>query len=299
MTTTEDHFFLAVQRWLQNIEGNSVTLTCFTGARTPLGTKRRPSVEIAGCLQELPLHRLVDLTLAGVKDVAVAPTSCCEGTELDELLTRWREQLGGMVGSTIVDAPPTRNWTWSIAPTRVPVDRRGLLGLSRRSTPPWPTHDPDSDDHARLLTSLRAAGVSAVEQPPPGVALAASGCTACGVCVAACPHDALNLVVDGKWTTLQHSMQACQGEQQCVALCPVNALTTPGKLSWDDVLEGLPVALASMEMSVCERCRTRFPAASESRWCETCRIRRSDPFGSHLPEAAIKLLQARGFDRPA
>ncbi len=296
--TVEDHYFLAAQRWLHRVDGSSVSLVCFTGAKAPMGTKHRPAIEIPGCLQDLPLHRLVDLSLAGVQNVAVVPNSCCHEDDLAEVLTRWREQLGNLAQWKLIEPSSVRNWTWSLAPGRVPMDRRGLLGLSRRSTPPWPIHDADADDHARLLTSLRAAGVSTIEQPPPGLELAAAGCTACGVCVAACPHDALSLVADGERTTLQHSPGMCQGEQQCVALCPVEALSVAGPLDWPAVLDGSPRVLATLNMSVCERCRTRFPTDSGSRWCETCRIRRSDPFGSHLPEAAIKLLKARGHDRP-
>ena len=124
----------------------------------------------------------------------------------------------------------------------------------------------------------------------------AERCVQCGVCVAACPHDALSLVVNGTQTTLEHAPDTCQGEQQCIALCPVEALSIQGNQTWADVLEGPPRVLATLEMSVCERCQVRFPADAAQRWCETCRIRRSDPFGSHLPEAAIKILRARGHD---
>ncbi len=296
--TSDDHFFLAAQRWIHRVEAPSMMLACSTGATTPWGTRQRPAVEIPGCLQELPLHRLVDLSLAGVENLALHPGHCCREADLREVVALWQQQLGDLVELTLIEASPARNWTWSLSPGRVPVDRRGLLGLSRRSTPPWPIHDDDADDHARLLTSLRAAGLATLEEPPPGLSLVASGCTACGVCVAACPHDALALVVDGSQSALVHFPSACQGEQQCIALCPVDALSIDSPLAWADVLDGTPHVLATLAMAVCERCRARFPAASRSRWCETCRIRRSDPFGSHLPEAAIKLLRARGHDHP-
>lgn len=296
--SAEDHFFLASQRWLQRSEVSSLAVVCTTEAHQPIGIRRRPALEVPGCLQELPLHRLVDLSLAGVKGVELASSSCCGESALTALTERWRTQLGDLMSLTVAVAPPAQNWTWSLSPGRVPMDRRGLLGLSQRSSPPWPIHEPDADDESRLVASLRIAGITTIDARPPGLELFASGCTACGVCVTACPHDALTLLVDGTETQLVHSPEACQGEQQCVALCPVEALTVVGPLTWPTVLEGTPHVLATLQMAVCERCKARFPARSGQRWCETCRIRRSDPFGSHLPEAAIKLLKARGHDRP-
>ncbi len=296
-TQREDHFFLAMQRWLSRNEVTAVTLACHAATSLPLGVKRRPAVETPGCLQELPLYRLVDLYLAGVRDVAVHLGDCCRDSVADvEVLSSWQSRLGDLLQYSAIDAKPARTWTWSLSPTRIPVDRRGLLGLGR-SEPPWPDHNAGSDEESRLIASLRAAGITTIEEPPPGLSLLASGCTACGVCVAACPHDALALFVDGSQTSLEHRPDLCRGEQQCVALCPVDALSTEGPSTWQSVLEGSPQALATLETSDCERCQTRFPAASGQRWCEPCRIRRSDPFGSHLPAAAVALMRSRGHER--
>ncbi len=292
----DDHFFLAVQRWLHRNEASSVALVCQHGRETPLGTRTRPAVELPGCLRELPLHRLMDLRFTGVREVALIPTSCCGEEELSQLSGHWDTVIGDHLNVTTMHATPARNWTWSIAPNRVPVDRRGLLGLSRRTQPPWPTHDATADDDARLLTCLRAAGVTSLGLPSPGTTLVASGCTACGVCVQACPQDALTLSFDGAEASLLHSSDLCRGDQQCVALCPVDALSAHGQLPWADVLDGTTHVLATMETAVCERCRARFPAASGDTCCESCRIRRNDPFGSHLPPAALALLRARGHE---
>ncbi|MEO7588840.1 MAG: 4Fe-4S dicluster domain-containing protein [Arachnia sp.] len=288
-----DHFFMAAQRWLFRNDVASVVLTCHGGQEAALGTKRRAALETPACLRDLPVHRLVDLWLSGVRDVVATPGTCCRTDELALVVDGWRATLGELLSFTVIDAAPVRSWSWSLSPTRVPLDRRGLLGL-RQGEQPWPTHAVDADGHARLLTSLRAAGVTSLPEPPPGVVLLASGCTACGVCVAACPHDALSLAVVGADTSLNHAPDVCRGEQQCVALCPVDALTVAGALPWAAVLGAEPQVLASVRTSVCTRCQAQFPADSGSAWCEPCRIRRSDPFGSHLPAAAIELLRSRG-----
>lgn len=291
-----DHFFAASQRWLQRNGITAVGLACRADG-PPLGTKQLPALRVAGCLAELPLHRLVDLSLAGVDHLTVFEHSCGSDLDADDIAEAWRRTLGGAIHFTVDEPVPSRTPMWSLSPGRVPVDRRGLLGLGRARSA-WPTHDPTADDNARLMTSLRAANISSLGQPPVGVALEASGCTACGVCVQACPHDALSIVTEGNVTSLQHLPGACEGEQQCVTLCPVGALTISGPLQWSSVLDGSPQSLATFTTAICQRCRARYPAAPESQFCETCRVRRSDPFGSHLPSAAIDLLRARGHDLP-
>ena len=290
----DDHFFLRAQRWIQQLDVDSITLTCRQELVAPLGNKRRPSIETTRCLQNLQPYRILDLQLAGIRDVIMSPTACCAEEDLAPLAQRWTGVLGDIMSVSVRPAKPARNWAWAMSPGHVPIDRRALLGLSRRSDPPWPIHDATADDDMRYLTSLRATGTSSVEESPPGVLLAADGCTACGVCVAACPHNALALEVDGCGTSLRHAPDLCRGEQQCVALCPQDALSFQGPTTWPDVLLGQSLLLATLETTMCERCRVRFPADSGSQLCETCRIRRSDPFGSHLPAAALEILRARG-----
>lgn len=289
----DDHYFEAAQRWMHRLEASAVTLVCRGGSDSPLGTRHRPAIEASGCLQELPVHRLVDLWLTGVRDVATPATSCCGENELVRLCDTWNPMVNGLLSLATGPSASAGSWSWSLAPHRVPLDRRGLLGLTRRSLPTWPMHDSAADDHARLLTALRAAGFTPLGSSTQGLALAAAGCTACGVCIQACPHDALTLSIDGTEASLMHAPGLCQGDQQCVTLCPVDALTVEGFLSWAEEIEGTPRPLTTMDIAVCQRCRARFPAQQGNLLCDSCRIRRSNPFGSHLPAEAIELLRTR------
>ncbi|MEK6222806.1 MAG: 4Fe-4S binding protein [Chloroflexota bacterium] len=49
-------------------------------------------------------------------------------------------------------------------------------------------------------------------------------CDGCGLCVQACPHDALSLINDKAVVSLP---QACEYEGHCEMICPVHAINRP------------------------------------------------------------------------
>lgn len=74
---------------------------------------------------------------------------------------------------------------------RVPLPRRAVFGLAISAPISF-----DDDDQDRTLHSLEVLGLgeeasSRLTDQPQSLVLQASGCTMCGVCVKACPHDAL------------------------------------------------------------------------------------------------------------
>ncbi|WP_066585700.1 4Fe-4S binding protein [Cellulomonas timonensis] len=121
----------------------------------------------------------------------------------------------------------------------------------------------------------------------PAVALSASGCTACGVCVQACPTQALTLQHNGGGavaiSTLLQNPSACDGCQRCVDLCPADVLTVAGQWRWSELLTDSTRGVATISTATCTRCGTQFPTTSGERWCQVCSYRRKNPFGSTLP----------------
>ena len=134
--------------------------------------------------------------------------------------------------------------------------------------------------------------------PGPGLALVSEGCTACGVCVRACPEDALALVdvtepgPDGSTVTrtvLQQHPAACGGAGDCIELCPEDALSAPEPFGLDALLEDDVVDLDEIAKAVCRRCGTTFPDTG-AELCDVCAFRRANPFGAALPPAVAARL---------
>ncbi len=121
----------------------------------------------------------------------------------------------------------------------------------------------------------------------PAVMLSAPGCTACGVCVQACPTQALALQHNGGGavaiSTLLQSPAACDGCRRCVELCPAGVLRVAGQWHWSDLLTDSARGVATVSTATCTRCGTKFPTTSGERWCAVCSYRRKNPFGSTLP----------------
>lgn len=199
----------------------------------------------------------------------------------------------------------------------LPVPRRRLLGLGTDVSRPLP--DTDAAPQVRLTAAVRAlaapgavvatpAAVGAVTAVPattapagtpdglgdvdsPAVVLSAPGCTACGVCIQACPTQALTLQHSGGGavaiSTLLQSPSACDGCRRCVELCPADVLGVVGQWRWSDLLTDSARGVATVSTATCGRCSAQFPTTSGERLCPVCSYRRKNPFGSTLPVGMV------------
>lgn len=260
----------AVRRQLADLRPGRPVVVC-SECSAPTGSEASPTVVLGCCLAEVPLHRVVDLWAAR-RRLGVDLSRCTRPSDA-------RAHLGALAWLADFDLDA------SLAPgrfvlevARPPVSRRGLLGLGRT---PLPEHTAD-DDTGRLLESLAWAGLvaPAAQSGSGGVRLGAVGCTACGVCVRACPHEALTLTVSGGVATLAHLRARCRGERRCLDLCPERALSDGGPLDLRDAAGA--VALATLAVRACARCGATIPAGGEA-LCRVCRARRAKPLGSALP----------------
>lgn len=182
----------------------------------------------------------------------------------------------------------------------MPVPRRQVLGLG--GGPARELADEYASDVQRLTTALAALLPTTPTLPDllsPAVRLRGKGCTACGVCVRACPTDALRLRHLGGsaeadaaplMTTLLQDPTRCDGCQLCVQGCPEDVLTVEGRWGWDAVLTRVatlePAPVTSLSTAQCHRCRTRFPTTGAGTLCPVCAYRRKNPFSSCLPRGA-------------
>lgn len=270
-----------------------VVLAC-SHAVVPTAPVTAVGVVVDGCLADVRLSLLAQLLACGVSEIQVCPCPECPDATAQRLAV-WR-RVFGTVGPVPVDATSAtstrRRRSGPVFDLRSPsVSRRSLFGMRSRLEPPF---DLSGDDAARGIDAMRilrdqgrilAEPALAGAADRVGLALLADGCTACGVCVRACPHGAIELSDEGGVGVLRHRREACRCDQACLRLCPEAALTVSAELSVIDLLDGAVVELARVTTAVCSRCGARHPA-SDGSLCPPCRFRRANPFGSANPAAS-------------
>lgn len=272
----------AVLAWLRREPGPTVVLCDHAPRLHPART-----VRLDECLAHVEAYRLVDLAQAA-GSVHLDLGDCRAARARPELAALAHLVGDGRLGLEVPEGLPAGALA-DVA--RPPVSRRSALGLRRAEAA---LHPASSDAHQRLLESLAVAGVDDASVSSPALALEATGCIACGVCVQACPHDALSLTHAGGLSTLTHDPSQCHGERACITHCPAQALSSPAPLPWQAALEEGTTTLTTVNTTTCRRCRSRFPDDGDHT-CPHCRARSADPFGVHLPPEVLDRL-GRGPD---
>ncbi len=267
-----------------------VELACAEHPEPGRGERRRLVVQLAGCAAELPQSSLLLLAAAGV-EVRVRADGCAHAADLERSAASVRAVLaacGADRDLLVVERPESRaRRDVHQLGALPPLSRRQLLLLPHRVDVAAP--EPGSTEHERSLFAIRQLAGGAIPAavrvlPAPSAVLAAPGCTACGVCLRACPELALRIDRSETEFTLVESLQACIDCGQCIALCPEHVLARSGAATWGDVADGTTRELAQGPARTCERCRATFRPHGDEALCRTCAFRRANPFGSALHE---------------
>lgn len=214
-----------------------------------------------------------------------------------------RRALWGGAGEDLTPVPRHPRKRLTVAVAALTGHESVTAGAARRAEAAGPA-DPSAVGGAGL------AGLAGLASG--ALRLRAQGCYGDGVCVRACPQDALELRVDGtavRRFALLYEPARCDGCGACLSICPQDALTSDGVLSWADVIEsgsaasgaaatgapatGAPghLVLRSGMRTDCERCAA--PAPAGQRLCHVCRARSTDPFGV-VPPPGFALDPATG-----
>ena len=302
---------LALLRWLLAVDLPECAVLACDHAELPPVPQDAVGVRVVGCLADVSLALPAQLLACGIGSLEVV--ACPEHPEaVARRVAVWQ--------STLIEVAPASSTTSTISLRRGgPVfdlaspmlPRRFVFGLLRARDLPF---DLSLDEEARGLVALRllasqgrvqwassqaaeeprspqdgAAGATSATQSGPddrvAVSLRAQGCTACGVCVRACPHQALELTALDGTSVLRHLVDACRADQACVRLCPESALSTTGNLSLLHLAERRAVELARVPTRACPRCGANHPAVGGD-LCAACRFRSANPFGSAVPPGA-------------
>lgn len=283
--------------WLSSLDPPSLALLACGHADLPPIPAEAVGIR-AGCLVDGGISLPAQILASGI--VAIEVVECPRrSAESQRQLKEWGELLVGIGPAIKRPRPGFRSRRGPVFDLTAPgLSRRTILGLTAGQ---GSSADP-ADDAARAIEALRILGDQGRTRPPrpaepaadapspevpadadhPAVALVAGACTACGVCVQACPHGALELLTTGSVTVLRHHADTCRAELSCVRLCPPGVLTAGGRLPLTELAQSPVTELATVITSRCQRCGTRHPAAAGA-LCAVCDARAGNAFGSFVP----------------
>lgn len=287
-------------------------LTCIEHPEPGRGSRGRIAVTLPGCLAQLPPHLLLELLVVGAASVTAAIGGCTASQVVRDRylpLLALLDQLGHDDRLRLEDTSGRGRRRPVLSAASMPVSRRQLFFLSEAERRPLP--DATATAHQRLVAAVHHlaggtahAAEAAIHVPDgPALQLTSQGCTACGVCVQACPEGALSIGLaaadDGAAdaqaadrsspvaeTTLWMRASSCSGCRRCVDVCPVAALSECGHRDWADLLADGWVELETFGTVVCRRCGGRFPAGG-GELCPVCAFRSAEPFATTLPPEVL------------
>lgn len=241
-----------------------VILTCAHARELDPG-KSELGVVLQGCIAHAPIGLPAQILACGVSRVEWRP--CPENSQgYARMAGIWRGLTPGLVGEV---APGKKHFRHGevIDLAAVPLPRRVLFGAADEGS-----LNLTDDDQARTIAALRHLrergwinDIADVSAAAAGIRLHVSGCTACKVCVQACPHGALELRAStGTSGQTVHSLiqdtERCRSCQACVRFCPVQAITAGAQHTFTDVLEGRRDLLTQVITRTCTRCGAVYPS---------------------------------------
>lgn len=328
----------ALLNCLARLEATRIELVCEVHPDPALGLpESEAAVQVRGCLAGLGATVYLSLAALGVEEISLRAESCADcpvgalsplvahqAQEGQRLLETWGLSTRLALVETLDPAELSERPSW--AASDPPLSRRDLFRLASRQGQIAAARAmlKDYSDHSRtpgrerrrLLAVLprlpqlpaRTADVPASpENTPPngfGWARLSEDCTACGVCVRACPTSALTLdetELDGQETfALYHDPRLCIGCETCMHVCAPEAIAIDRTPALRQVF-GCQDAVLLLEGSYrrCKRCKARFFASADQKLCPVCDFRRQNPFGTTLPPALLGLKGTPAAGQPS
>lgn len=277
-------------QWLRDERTTDVEFACAEHPSPRLGPRGSVVVRLDGCAADLGDDICLLLAAHGVR-VWIRVDGCSRADDTRRAVERMATLLAAAGAAPDLVGVTGRKGMW---PREVRtfgsfvITRRQLFLLPQGQGTPTPELPGTPRERAvfalrRITNGTTPPALAGL--PAPSAHLDVQGCTGCGVCVRACPEDALRLARGTDTFNLVQRVHACTDCRACVRLCPEQAIRHVGEATWGSVLEGSESVLAEGRSRVCARCGTHFMPTGDGANCPPCAFRLANPFGSRTPGA--------------
>lgn len=297
----------------QLVDRSIVEIACAPHPEAEQGDNRVDAViRTSGCLTALGASAYVGLAALGVEQIRVRLDACAAcplaglRPQIDQTLQTARDLLAAAEHPCKLDAAPEPRKVKArpVYSTRnPPVSRRGFFqALTRQGSGTAATIAPADEpqitgesyaprERRRQIRALRAI------TPPPAAAVTGprfarltvdETCTACGVCARVCPTGALVMRQNDVEFALNLVPAACINCGLCTTLCETDSIRWDSAPNFGELLTDSEVPLRRGSLRRCIRCNTPFAGPAPDGLCPICAYRKRHPFGSRLPDAALK-----------
>jgi NAD-dependent dihydropyrimidine dehydrogenase PreA subunit len=301
---TADDEVQALLHCAERIAPKPCEVVCGLNPQVETGIPGATAVRVRGCLAGLGVAAYLGLVSQGIEKVVVRLDACadCPWSQLQSQIEAQVQQaqsllaLWGWAAAVHCFDEAADGWGkrpfWNAASP--PVSRRDLF---RSQADEKKSEAADSSEPSQFHERLRF--LRAVKQLPAptgnlattslaglGFALVAvkDDCTACGVCVRACPTDALQMETAESSYQLIFSPQICLACDICSHVCAPNAISLTHDPTFDQVFAAeVDQVVQRGCLTSCSKCRAPFAARADTGLCPVCEFRCQNPFGSIIP----------------
>lgn len=297
------------------LEAKSIELLCEIHPQPELGLEESgAAIRIKGCLAGTGSGGYLGLLALGLDRVTLRTDACpdCPMSTLkaqvesqihgtQKLLTVWKMENALQTSGNIDPQNLVERTIWEAS--NPPLSRRdlfrmathqGQVAAARMLAADQPSSGGKhiSRERQRTLAAISHLPKPAAESsklPLDGMGFGklqvSETCTACGVCVRACPTAALQFTNEADRNfQLAFQPEKCNACGACTAVCRAEAIELEDTPTFEQVFGNPdPVLLHSGELTRCDHCNTLYAARPGSYLCEICEFRLKNPFGAKMP----------------
>lgn len=296
---------------IPHIDGKTVEILCSLHPDPGVGEdSERTAVRIQGCLAGLGSGAYLAVIALSIEHIFLRTDACieCGWASLRNQVVQQAERVNTFMAALNYPADitcldeienPISRTLWEVK--NPPLSRRDLFRMFGRQSQVALSRalERDLPHKSQGLGRDRLRWLAAAERLPLTAAstvidstgfdfaslVVSETCTACGVCVRACPTNTLSFEKNnnGNLYTLTVDVRNCIGCEACIHVCAPAAISINHAPTWAEIFQSSKVILREGELIKCESCGAQTAKRADVRLCPVCEYRQQHPFGNVTP----------------